>query len=135
MFVTVLANLRMSFRFPLSSHKSPAYISRILAPSCFFVSVLGFPGPAPFISPVGLRGIPGVLDRLMAERGLGVRGNDPGVAWKAYVMDKASERWTSALKLHLTRLSKDAMKCGNTSSSMTSAFNASRSLLMTPALG
>jgi len=130
LFVTVLANLRISFELPFS-HNSLAYISRILAPSCFFVSTLG-EDPTTFISPVGLRGIPGVLDRLTADRGLGVRGKDPGVAWKAYVMDSASDRWTSALKLHLTRLSKEAMKCGKTSSSMTSAFMASRSLLIIP---
>ena len=117
-------------------------MARMCFPSCRFVKYndgvsvsAGLFGMAyPATSKVGFRSgcRLGVLDRLTEEGGFGVRERDVDGEWKAYVKKRASDRWTSLLKLHLMRYSKASMKDGRTSSTIVSAFIASRRRLIIP---
>ena len=64
-------------------------------PSCRFVKYNeGVPVPVVGTSRVGFRSgfRPGVLDRLTADSGFGVRERDADGEWKAYVKKRASDR-------------------------------------------
>ena len=67
--------------FPFS-HKMREYMLKTLTPSCFLVRNFRPEGELP-VSTVVRREGPGVLDREIAESGLGVRERDDGGEWKA----------------------------------------------------
>jgi len=62
----------------------------------------------------------------------GVRAAETAGLCKAYVTNNASDRNTSALKLHLTNEVKASKKLGNTSGKKFSPFRASRNRLTIP---
>ena len=110
-------------------------MARMRFPSCRLVTYSdGVPVSATATSKFAFRAAvrPGVLERLTADSGFGVRERDAGGEWKAYVKKSANERWTSLLKLHLIRFSKASMKDGKTSSTIVSPFMASRSRFIIP---
>jgi hypothetical protein len=139
LFVTVLANFCKFAMFPFS-HKSSVYISRILVPICLFVKMeLGSGTLSLLISKAGDRaGRLGVTEAELGRLGsvpcltLGVRDVEAVGRCKAYVINRASNRNTSADKLHLTNVPKAFMKLGNTSARKLSAFRASRNRFMIP---
>jgi len=63
---------------------------------------------------------------------IGVRDAEITGLCKAYVTNKASDRNTSALKLHFTSEVKASKKLGNTSGKKLSPFRASRNRLTMP---
>lgn len=110
-------------------------MAKMRFPSCCFVRYDGeVPVSVTITSEFGFRALlrPGVLDRLTADGGFGVRDRDTGGEWNAYVKKSANDRWTSPLKLHLIRFSKASINDGKTSSTIVSDFMASRRRLMIP---
>jgi hypothetical protein len=133
LFVTVLANFFSCVVLPFSQSIS-VYISSIFAPTCCLVR--GASGFCLLSSSVESRfGTTCVgVERLeiVACLDIGVRDAEAAGLCKAYVTNKASDRNTSALKLHLTREAKASKKLGNTSGKKVSPFRASRSRLTIP---
>lgn len=65
---------------------------------------------------------------------IGVRDAEMGGLCRAYVINRASDRNTSALKLLLTSVVKASKKFGNTSGKKNSPFSASRNFLTIPVI-
>jgi hypothetical protein len=133
LFVTVLANFFRCAVLPFSQSKS-VYISSILAPTCCLVR-----GASRFCllsSSVNSRFGPTCVGverlEIVACLGIGVRDAETAGLCRAYVTNRASDRNTSALRLHLTREVKASKKLGNTSGKKASPFRASRNRLTMP---
>jgi hypothetical protein len=133
LFVTVLANFFRCAVLPFSQSRS-VYISSILAPTCCLVS-----GASRFCllsGSVDSRFSPACVGVERLERvaclDIGVRDAETAGLCRAYVTNKASDRKTSALKLHLTSEVKASKKLGKTSGKKLSPFRASRNRLTMP---